>query len=142
MKRLGLAGCAFAALALVPALAADMSLKAPPPVAVFEWNGFYAGGNIGYSWGRSSHDWNIFAQGAGGGPLVTTCPPAGFAFCAAGSDSSRLNGVIGGLQAGYNWQSAGFLLGVEADFQVSDQGRGEVFSTRNATNGLFQGNPV
>ena len=40
----------------VPALAADLSVKArpmPPPVPVWTWDGFYIGINGGYSWGRS-----------------------------------------------------------------------------------------
>ncbi len=35
------------------ALAADMALKAPPPVPLFDWTGWYGGVNTGYSWGRS-----------------------------------------------------------------------------------------
>jgi outer membrane immunogenic protein len=38
-----------------------------------------------------------------------------------GSDSHNLNGTIGGLQAGYNWQMANYLAGLEADIQISDQ---------------------
>jgi outer membrane immunogenic protein len=32
-----------------------------------------------------------------------------------------MNGPIGGVQAGYNWQNGNYLLGVEADFQGSGQ---------------------
>jgi outer membrane immunogenic protein len=45
-----------------------------------------------------------------------------------GSDSNKLKGAIGGLQAGYNWQTAGFLVGVETDFQVSGQKGSQIFS--------------
>ena len=30
--------------------------KAPAMVAVYDWTGFYIGGNAGYSWGRSNSD--------------------------------------------------------------------------------------
>src|SRR3954468_2950773 len=49
----------IAALALsvpVSAIAADLPVKAPimAPVSVYNWTGFYGGGNAGYSWGRAS----------------------------------------------------------------------------------------
>jgi outer membrane immunogenic protein len=39
----------------VAASAADMILKAPPPVAapLYDWTGFYGGVDVGYSWGGS-----------------------------------------------------------------------------------------
>src|SRR5450432_2787967 len=70
MKRM-LIGSAVAASMLVAtsAFAADLPAKvytkAPPPiVAVYDWTGFYIGGNIGYSWGRSS-DTSTLTNGAG-----------------------------------------------------------------------------
>jgi outer membrane immunogenic protein len=36
-----------------------------------------------------------------------------------------MNGFIGGGQAGYNWQTGSFVLGVEGDFQVSTQKRSD-----------------
>jgi outer membrane immunogenic protein len=39
------------------ASAADFSIKAAAPViALFSWTGFYAGMNVGGSWGRASTD--------------------------------------------------------------------------------------
>ncbi len=38
----------------VAASAADMAVKAPPPVAVYDWTGWYGGVNVGYSWGHST----------------------------------------------------------------------------------------
>ncbi len=126
------------ALIAGPAMAADLPVKAPPPVvAVFNWTGFYLGGNIGYSWGRSSNGENFFAAGLSGGPGSTSCAVAGnqstFAFCAASSDRNKLNGVIGGVEAGYNWQMANYLLGIEADFQGSGQKGSGAFSATAPT---------
>jgi outer membrane immunogenic protein len=45
----------------IPAMAADLPVKAPPPIAapLPTWTGFYAGLNGGYSWGRSSRELNF-----------------------------------------------------------------------------------
>src|ERR1700687_1293070 len=125
------------------AYAADMAVKAsPPPPPVFNWAGFYVGGNLGYSFGQSSNRWDIFAPAALGG-IGTTCPPGGGAFCASGVDTSKLDGFIGGFQAGYNWRTASkYLFGLEADFQFSGQKRDQVFTAINATNAVFGGVPV
>ena len=55
--KLLLAAAAMASLIATSAFAADLPArvytKAPPPmVAVYNWTGFYIGGNVGYSWGR------------------------------------------------------------------------------------------
>jgi outer membrane immunogenic protein len=111
---------AAAAMAGTPALAADMPLKAPPPpAAVFSWTGFYVGGNVGYSWGSARDDFNASVPFSG--PGSTACTPIGSVVCAAASDSNRLDGAIGGLQAGYNWQYERYLAGIESDFQISGQ---------------------
>jgi outer membrane immunogenic protein len=103
-----------AALIGTPALAADMAVKAPPPPApVYSWTGFYAGGNIGYSWGKASGDLsdpaiNFFS---GLGTLPTSF-----------SESLRPKGVIGGGQFGYNYQiNPTWVVGLEADLQASDE---------------------
>ena len=56
MKKLLLAAAAIASMIATSAFAADLPAggytKAPPPmVAVYNWTGFYIGGNVGYSWG-------------------------------------------------------------------------------------------
>jgi outer membrane immunogenic protein len=121
--RLLLIAAALVALLTAPARAADLPLKAPllPPVVPYNWTGFYAGGNIGYSFGDANNIWTLFAAGANLAATSGVCRPAGSALCATGGDSNRLNGVVGGIEAGYNWQIVNYLLGVEADFQGSGQ---------------------
>src|SRR3981189_1903661 len=90
------AGVGLSLLALDgPAAAADMPLKAPQIQSVFDWTGFYIGAHAGYSRGGSS--------------VVLSDP-------AASATSSVFGGMIGGVQAGYNYRlPSGLLLGVEAD---------------------------
>ncbi len=81
--------------------AADMPLKAPPLSPSCTWCGFYIGGNVGYSWGQweASSNQGIFNFES------TTASP-------------RLDGVLGGFQAGYNWQlSHPWVIGLEGDIQ-------------------------
>jgi outer membrane immunogenic protein len=98
---------------ITAASAADLApryTKAPPLMVepAFNWSGFYAGGNIGYSWGRSSNTETI--------SNLTTLAVA--SSLAARDD---VNGVIGGAQFGYNWQAAGWLFGLETDIQGSGE---------------------
>jgi outer membrane immunogenic protein len=130
MKRNIIGGLAVSALLIAAPLsaasAADMPLKAPPaPAPVYSWTGFYGGVNVGYSWGRSSTDWSYFAPNITSGSTVCG---AG-AYCISGSGTENLNGVIGGFQAGYNWQTGNLLAGIEADFQGSGQRGTQDFTT-------------
>jgi outer membrane immunogenic protein len=85
----------FAGAASAADMPARMPTKAPVPyVALYNWTGFYVGGNFGYGWGRISDD--------------------------SGS-ASNLNGVLGGGQIGYNWQFNNVVLGLETDIQASNQ---------------------
>jgi outer membrane immunogenic protein len=118
MKKQLLLGVAFGALAVVnPAMAADLPVKAPiykaAPAPVYNWTGCYAGGNVGYSWGRSSGDINI--------PVLSS-PSLGSSFATSYSISADPQGVIGGVQIGCNRQVDNkWVLGIEADFQGSAQ---------------------
>ena len=110
MKRLVASAAVFGVLTMASANAADMPMKAPPApiVAPWNWTGFYAGLNIGYSWGNSDTDAAFFNNTTG-------------ALLFAANSDFHLNGVIGGGQIGYNWQWSNFVLGVEADIQASGQ---------------------
>ena len=88
---------AVAALVLGPtaALAADLAVKAPPPVAIYDWTGFYIGAAGGGSLGTSDH----------------------IDVATGRSDASGYNikGGLAGGTLGYNWQMSSFVFGVEAD---------------------------
>ena len=68
MKRLLLSSAALTLLAIGPALAADLPRKAPPAPAVvapvWNWTGFYIGGNVGGVWQHDDGDSN-FVQTTG-----------------------------------------------------------------------------
>lgn len=112
-----LATAAFATIATTSAFAADMApryTKAPPPVVeVWNWTGFYIGGNVGYSWGRTDTTLDFYNTVTGASIVL---PPGSF-------PGSRFNmdGAIAGGQAGYNWQSSNWVFGLEADLQWSDE---------------------
>lgn len=90
--------------------AADLPVKAPiykaPPVAVYNWTGFYLGGNVG--WGLEHLDvTNV-------GTINSTNFPAGY------SSSADLDGVLGGVQAGFDWQfNPNWLVGIGGDYDWS-----------------------
>jgi len=111
MKRTLTLSALFVASAM-PALAADLPVKAPPPAVmapVWNWNGFYIGLNGGYSWGRSSRDLNFFN-------------PLNGVVIATGTGAGRdLNGGVFGGQVGYNWQTSNWVFGIEADAQWTGQ---------------------
>src|ERR1700687_3405787 len=130
-----IATAAFAVMAAIPTcsaagLAARPYTKAPPVmVEVYNWTCFYIGGNGGYSWGRSRTDVSYFNT-VTGAPIV---PPAGSIV----SSSFDMNGGVAGGQAGYNWQTANWVLGLEADIQWSgERGRAAYRCGATATGGV------
>jgi outer membrane immunogenic protein len=101
----------IAAVAVVvgsPALAADMALKAPPPVPVFTWTGCYVGGHAGYGWAHTSG----FAATPTTTFFGTGIPLTGPVYGATNS-----SGLIFGAQDGCNYQINPWLVvGLEVDF--------------------------
>jgi len=136
MKKI-LVGSAIAAaiLSASSALAADMApryTKAPVAVAiVYDWTGFYIGGNAGYSWGRASTDGNLTGTQnvsvfrSAGPDLISSTNTVLASVPLTGR--ANVNGFVGGGQAGYNWQREKWLFGLEGDIQYSDErGRADV----------------
>jgi outer membrane immunogenic protein len=132
MKKFFLGALGLVAMA-APALAADLPVKAPPPVyaPLYDWTGFYIGGNGG--WGRDDNCWYVR-------------PVAGFSLldgCRNGS-----GGIVGG-QVGYRWQQPNnhFVFGLEAQGDWANITRSQVsfldptltFGTKVDGLGLFTG---
>jgi outer membrane immunogenic protein len=103
--------CAAATAVVGAANAADIR-RPPPPVAkapafvapLFTWTGFYIGANVGYGWG----------DGSGTVTHVNVAPVG-----ARGPISGDGDGILGGIQIGYNWQTGPFVIGFETDIQAS-----------------------
>ncbi|WP_020178782.1 outer membrane protein [Methylopila sp. M107] len=97
MIRSLLLGAASAVALVSAASAADLPIE-PAPVAVevpsFSWTGPYLGVQAGYGWGKSK---------------------------IAGFKGLDPKGALVGGYAGYNFEYNGLLLGVETDFNWSDQ---------------------
>jgi outer membrane immunogenic protein len=99
--------CAAVVMVAASARAADLPIdrnvyvEVPPAIGLFNWTGFYVGGNLGY--GRSPGSVDISANG----PFL--------------SIPETLSGVIGGVQGGANWQTGNAVFGIEGDIQGSGQ---------------------
>jgi outer membrane immunogenic protein len=99
--------------------AADLApaYKAPPPAVcpTCNWTGFYLGANVGGSFGHDeTSNTNVLA-----GPGFV--PPAGFNPVSSSNFTFNPVGVLGGAQAGYNWQVSSVVYGLEGDWQWSGQ---------------------
>src|ERR1700734_3148150 len=101
MRRLVTTALSLLALGSAAA-AADLppAPQLPPVEAQPLWTGFYAGLNVGGAFGSSR---NAFSIAGFGLPTFNT----------------PLQGVVGGGEAGYNWQTGPWVLGLEANFEGS-----------------------
>ena len=109
----GLGLLAFDGAAIAADIPVRMPVKAPYIQPAFDWTGFYIGAHAGYGRGSSS--------------AVLTDP-----LQASTATNSSVNGLIGGVQAGYNFQMpSGLLLGVEADLSFPN------YLTSNSIVGLL-----
>ena len=140
-KAVGIIAAALTLAASQAATAADLGARIWPPaepvykaapamMAVYNWSGFYVGGNIGYSWGKAETDVAVpgFAIDAATATTPVSVAIPGGAF----SESLKPNGVIGGGQIGWNSQFRNWVFGLEADWQGSgqkdDRSRGDAFA--------------
>ena len=131
MKKILIGAIGAMALGLsAPANAADLAArpytKAPPVVVapIYDWTGFYIGGNGGWA---QNHNCVDFLDAAG--------------VAVASGCRDRSGGVIGG-QLGYRWQASQWVFGLEAQGDWADLSNQRVslinsdFSTRTKTSGI------
>ena len=122
-----LKGAAIAALTVagaVAAQAADLPTRkeAPAPVFVpppFTWTGFYIGLNAG----------GILSSGSKNATLIAPDSELWLSNYFPGGLGSGKTGFIGGGQAGYNWQTGAFVLGVVTDFDGTSLSSSRNFSS-------------
>lgn len=112
MRKLGLISSILLTVSALPAVAADLPVKARPMPAVaaaYNWTGCYIGGNVGGKWVRTNGSAAVGPTGTG----VGLGAPGTVFF--ADADTSTL---IAGGQVGCNWQAPGsnWVLGIEGDF--------------------------
>lgn len=113
MKQFILVGMAVGALlASSSAQAADLPFKAAPRAvapapAAYDWSGIYVGAHVGGGWATN----DLSDPGLGIVGTVLGVPPV------QTTDSS---GILGGLQAGWNYQIGRFVIGTEVDFSWAD----------------------
>jgi outer membrane immunogenic protein len=104
-KLVALLGGALSLGLVNAASAADMAVKAAPPVvvAMYNWSGFYVGANAGGAWSRKC--WDVVPVVAG--PLLA-------------EGCHNATGVVAGGQIGYRWQTSAWVFGLEAQGDWAD----------------------
>src|SRR5215469_7828176 len=104
MNKLLIASVALAAASVGgPALAADMPLKAPPPVVVYNWTGCYLGLYIGDDTGR----YNTTTAGATAIVGTQTAATVASTTNIGGlpvTNNTKMSGFLGGGTVGCNYQ--------------------------------------
>ena len=130
----GVAVAALTVAGAVAAQAADLPTRkeAPAPVFVpppFTWTGFYIGLNAGAVWKSGNNNGSLYAPSA----------PWLYSYWPGNNFGNSNTGFIGGGQAGYNWQTGAFVLGVETDFDGSSLSKSGNLTGPNFTN-PFNGN--
>jgi outer membrane immunogenic protein len=115
---MGVAVAALTVAGTVATQAADLPTRkeAPAPVFVpppFTWTGFYVGLNAG----------GIISSGSRSATLVAPSSGVWLNSYFPGGIGNGQSGFIGGGQAGYNWQTGAFVLGIVTDFDGTTLGK-------------------
>jgi outer membrane immunogenic protein len=115
MKHVLIAMVALVAGAGGTALAADLPVKAPVPV--YSWTGFYLGADIGGFAASQTASTNPFPSPGFGSPPIIGAGIPGFGNLPTTHDLSQ-PGALAAIHAGYNWQVANWVFGLETDVDL------------------------
>lgn len=96
----------------------EQSPATPVDQQLFDWSGAYIGGHLGYVSGQQSD--NLPPLPEGGKDPLPQFPV-----------EDQSGAWLSGLHAGYNWQSGGFVYGLEGDVDFTGLKRGKNFNTYN-----------
>ncbi|QPC44524.1 porin family protein [Kaustia mangrovi] len=109
------AAAAVGAFVTTGAQAADLYVPAPPPPApVWSWAGPYVGVHAGVV------DGDIDDNLGTNTPTPVFTDVRASAGPSTNADSMDPNGIMGGIQAGYNFQFDSIVLGIEGDVSLGD----------------------
>jgi outer membrane immunogenic protein len=118
MRKLSLLSAIISAMSalagVAPVGAADLgpAYKTPLIAPAFNWNGFYAGVNLGGAWASDTVVQSNLAR-----PFSNT--------------KVTSSGVVGGGQLGFNWVAMpNWLLGIEADVSAADLNGSAIYNNR------------
>ena len=119
MKTIAIAAAAlaFAGISMsIPASAADYDfMQAQSPVQQ-TWAGPYFGGHVGHGGAEFGGDVDVIREFEADPPQMFRLRP-----------SLSPDGLLGGVQAGYNWQYGTLVFGIEGDISFTDWERSTVY---------------
>lgn len=101
--RLRLLSTAAATAMALMASGAVQAADIVEPVAAYDWSGLYIGGHVGY-----------------GAAYMKGCQECDNSTSVLDAEDLDLDGILGGAQLGYNFQSDALVFGVEGDFSWAD----------------------
>lgn len=127
MKKTVIAAAAAFAMAsgamIIPASAADLEFMPPPPPFQPAWAGFYVGGHVGYGEADADVDVDI--------DYFDIPDPVDEDDSFSFSSDLGGDGLIGGVQGGYNWQFNSLVFGIEGDISFTDWSQKSVVFDRS-----------
>jgi len=125
---LGATATVFVSSAAFSADLAPQPVEPVAPAALYDWTGFYVGAHAGYGWAREHDNQSTLFPAS----LPTPTPPPV-------ADHFSLDGFVGGVHGGYNYQINQFVIGAEGDLDYADLKKNLPYSyTGGASTGSYR----